>query len=343
MNDVLAPDSLKPLLSLLADGHALSREQARDFFSTLLSGQATPSQIGAFLMALRLRGVTVDELAAGVAVMRERMLRIHAPEGSLDIVGTGGDGAHTYNISTAAAFLVAGCGIPVAKHGNRAVSSRSGAADVIAGLGIPLDLNPSQLERCLSEAGLAFLFAPQHHHAVRHVATARSELGIRTVFNLMGPLCNPADVKRYLLGVYDAALMRPMLDVLQDQGAVRAFVVHGAGGLDEVTPTGDTHFLALQDGIITEGVMTPEDFGLPRVSLADLRGGDAMHNAAALEGLLGGEASAYRVAAVMNAAVALVVGGGAEDFVEGVAMAEQAIVNGQAMDVLRSLRYITQP
>src|SRR4051794_11307566 len=311
-------DSFKPYIAKVATGATLSREEARAAFETLLSGEVTPAQAGGFLMALRVRGEVQDEIVGAVEAMRGRMLPIQAPEGAIDIVGTGGDGSGSYNISTLAAVIVAACGVPVAKHGNRAASSRSGAADVLSSLGVRIGLEPDHLERCLREAGLCFMFAQTHHASMRHVAPVRVELGTRTLFNLLGPLANPAGVTRQLLGVPSEVWMAPLTEALRDLGSERVWTVHGSDGLDEITTTGRTAVMALENGTIRRFSVTPEDVGLPRARPEDLKGGDPDHNAHALRAVLDGEAGAYRDIAVMNAGAALVVAGATKDFAEGV-------------------------
>lgn len=284
---------LKPFVAKVAAREALSREDARAAFEIIMSGAATPSQIGGFLMALRVRGETVDEIVGAVGAMRARMLPVEAPDGAIDIVGTGGDGAGTYNISTLAALIVAGAGVPVAKHGNRALSSKSGTADALSCLGVNLDIGPAVISRCIAEAGLGFMFAQQHHSAMRHVGPTRVELGTRTIFNLLGPLANPAGVRQQLVGVYAPQWVDPLAEVLRDLGSESVWVVHGEG-LDEITTTGVTKVAALKDGTITNFELTPADFGLERVSLDALKGGDGAHNAAALQAVLDGAENAYR-------------------------------------------------
>lgn len=331
---------IKSLLPKLAARHTLSSEEATQAFTSLLSGEATDAQIAAFLMALRMRGETIEEIATAAEVLRAKMIPVAAPSDAIDIVGTGGDGSHSLNISTATAFVVAGCGVAVAKHGNRAVSSSSGAADVLAELGITLDMPPTSITRCILEAGLGFMFAPNHHTAVKHVGKARSEMGLRTIFNLLGPMCNPARVQRMLLGVYDAKWLEPMAEVLKKLGVVDAIIVHGAGGLDEFSPIGISQFAHLRDGTISVSEITPQELGLPTVTLDDLRGGSAPHNASALERLLAGEDSAYRTAVLLNASMALVVAGRAEDAVEGLNIASASLDEGKAAEVLQKLRII---
>ena len=273
-----------------------------------MSGEATPGQIGGFLMALRVRGETVDEISGAVATMRDKMLRVEAPEGAIDIVGTGGDGSHSLNISTASAFVIAGAGVPVAKHGNRGLSSQTGAADVLTALGVKIDLPPEAIGLCVAEAGVGFMFAPAHHPAMRHVGPTRAELGTRTIFNLLGPLSNPAGVKRQMVGVFAPEWIEPVAETLKALGAERAWVAHG-DGFDEITTTGETQVAELADGKVRVFTLTPEAVGLKRYRKEDLRGGDAAFNAAALRLLLNGAPGAYRDTVLMNAGAGLVVAG----------------------------------
>lgn len=327
---------MKPLLTKVAAGEALNRAEARAAFSILMSGEATPSQIGGFLMALRVRGEVVDEIAGAVDVMRANMLPVEAPGEAIDIVGTGGDQAGTYNVSTCAAFVVAGCGLTVAKHGNRALSSRSGSADVLAALGVNVDLSPDQIGEVISTAGLGFMFAPTHHAAMRFVGPSRVELGTRTIFNLLGPLANPAGVKRLLLGVYSREWVRPLAEALIALGAEKAWVVHGEG-LDEMTVCGRTHVASLEHGSIREWELTPEDAGLEPHPTSDLIGGDAAHNAEALRRVLANEPSAYRDIVLLNAAGALIVADKASSLDQGVAMAKASLAEGRAAEALARL------
>lgn len=330
-------DAFKPYLAKVATGAALSQEEARAAFDALLSGEVTPAQAGGFLMALRVRGEALDEIVGAASAMRAKMLRVRAPEGAIDIVGTGGDHSGSYNISTLAAFLVAACGVPVAKHGNRAASSKSGAADVLGALDVGLGLDAPRLEACLAQAGLCFMFAQTHHASMRHVAPFRVELGTRTVFNLLGPLSNPAGVKRQLLGVFSRAWMEPLARTLRELGSERVWVVHGSDGLDEITTTGPTEVVALKDGEIRAFTIDPRDVGLPLARPEDLKGADPAHNAAALRAVLAGERTAYRDIAVLNAAASLVVAGKARDLAQGRELAETAIDSGGARDVLARL------
>ncbi len=328
---------LKPLIAKVAEGNTLTREEARSAFEILMSGEATPSQIGGFLMALRVRGETVDEIAGAVSVMRAKMLPVEAPSDAMDIVGTGGDAKGTHNISTCTAFVVAGAGVPVAKHGNRALSSRSGAADVLAALGVKIDLAPEQVSRCIAEAGIGFMFAPGHHSAMKHVGPTRMELGIRTIFNLLGPLSNPAGVKRQLLGVFSPQWVEPLAAVLRDLGTERAWVVHGAGGADEITLAGPNQVTELRDGTLRSFTLTPQETGLPTAAVEALRGGDAEHNARALRAVLEGEPGPYADVVRLNAAAALMIAGRADDLASGLLMAKASIGEGAARDRLERL------
>lgn len=330
--------TLKPVLARLADGQALSEGEAEAAVDILMAGEATPAQIAGFLMALRVRGETVGEITGAARAMRARMSRVTAPDGAIDVCGTGGDAAGTLNISTAVAFVVAGAGVAVAKHGNRAVSSRSGAADVLAALGVNLDAPFPLLEEAMAGARVAFLLAPRHHAAMRHVAGARVELGTRTIFNLLGPLSNPAGVKRQLLGVFSARWVRPLAETLGRLGAERAWVVHGSDGLDELTVTGPSQVAAWEDGRLHEFTVTPQEAGLALGSPAALKGGDAAENAQALRAVLaGGGIGAYRDAVLLNAAAALVIAGRAAELREGAAIAARSIDTGAALAALDGL------
>jgi anthranilate phosphoribosyltransferase len=305
------------------------------------SGVASPTQMAAFLMALRVRGETVAEITGACRLMRSRMLAVEAPEGAVDIVGTGGDGHGTYNVSTCAAIVAAGAGVPVAKHGNRSVSSLSGASDVLAALGVKLDVPPLTISRALGGAGVGFMWAPMHHPAFKHWAPVRAELGVRTIFNLLGPLSNPAGVKRQVVGVFDARWVEPLAEVLRNLGSVHAWVVHGADGLDELTTTGITKVAELKGGAVTTFDVKPEDAGLQRATLAQLKGGDAKVNAAAIREVLGGEPGPFRDIVLLNAAAALIVGGKAASLPEGVERAGRAIDTGAAAQALDKLVAIT--
>ncbi len=328
---------LKAIIAKVANGAALSREEARSAFDIMMSGEATPTQIGGFLMALRVRGETVDEITGAVEVMREKMLRVVAPAGAIDIVGTGGDASGSFNISTCAAFVAAGAGLKVAKHGNRALSSRSGAADVLTALGVKIDLAPDQITMCIGAAGLGFMFAPAHHSSMKHVGPSRVELGTRTIFNLLGPLSNPAGVARQVTGVFSRAWVEPLAQVLKNLGCEACWICHGEGGFDEIVPTGVTWISELKNGAISSFEVTPESVGLKRSDAADLKGGDAVHNAEALRSVLMGEPGAFRDASVMTAGAALLVAGKVADLRCGVMQAQTAIDSGAAFKALETL------
>lgn len=330
-------DQFKPLLGKVAMGESLTREESSYVFDKMMSGEATPSQMGALLMGLRVRGETVDEIAGAVAVMRAKMLPVAAPAEAVDVVGTGGDASGSYNISTCASLIVAGAGVPVAKHGNRALSSKSGAADVLTALGVRIDLDPAGIARCIAEAGIGFMFAPSHHPAMKHVGPTRVEMGTRTIFNLLGPLSNPAGVKRQMVGVFAKSWLVPLAEVLKALGSERALVVHGSDGLDEITVSGTTSVAALEDGHIHTFEIKPEDVGLARAPFEALKGGDAATNAEALRAVLGGAPGAYRDVALFNAAAALYVSGRAKDLKEGVAMATDSLDSGAAKARLEKL------
>lgn len=331
-------ERFRTLLAKVATGAALTRAEAELAFDDMLSGEVTPAQVGAFLMALRVRGESVEEIAGAVTAMRAKMLRVAAPAGAVDVVGTGGDGAGSWNVSTLAALIVAACGVPVAKHGNRAASSRSGASDVLTALGVRIGLPPAAVSRCIAEAGIGFMMAQTHHAAMRHVGAIRAELGTRTVFNLLGPLSNPAGVRRQLLGVFAPAWLEPLAAVLHALGSERVWVVHGADGLDELTTTGPSAVVELKGGTLRRFEVTPEEAGLPRTEPAGLRGGDPAHNARALEAVLGGARNPYRDIAVLNAAATLVIADRAPDLRAGAALAEAALEGGAALATLNRLR-----
>jgi anthranilate phosphoribosyltransferase len=323
-------DDLKGLIAKAASGQALTRDESASAFDRMMSGEATPSQMGGLLMALRVRGETVDEITGAVTAMRAKMLRVEAPPNAIDIVGTGGDASGSFNISTCAALIVAGTGLPVAKHGNRALSSRSGAADVLGQLGVKIDLTPEKVGDCIREAGIGFMFAPAHHPATKNVAPTRVELGTRTIFNLLGPLSNPASVKRQMIGVFSRHWIEPMAQVLKNLGSECVWVAHGSDGLDEITTSGPTYVAALENGKIRTFEINPEDIGVARAKPEVLRGGDAETNAAALMGVLKGTKGPYRDIAVLNAAAALVVSGRAKDLKAGAAMAAKSLDSGEA-------------
>jgi len=329
-------DTFKPLLAKLVDGKTLSDAEAHAFFAACLRGEPTPAQVAAAVTALRIRGETVGEIAAFATAMREAALTLDHPWDVIDTCGTGGDGQHTFNISTAAALVLAGAGLKVAKHGNRALSSKSGSSDVLAVLGVNLQASQAQQLRALDRAGIAFLFAPAYHGAMRHVGPVRAEIGFRTVFNLLGPLSNPAQAKRQVMGVYDPRLLEPLAEVLGRLGAVRAWTVHGEG-LDELTVTGETEVAEWKDGAVRRFTITPEDAGLARHDLSAIRGGDAEANAAALTGLLDGAKGAYRDVVLLNAAAGLVVADKAVDLAEGARLAAAVIDDGRAARALAEL------
>jgi len=334
-------DALKPLIGACAE-RPLTPQEAEAAFTILFDGEATPAQIGGLLMALRTRGETVDEYAAAAAVMRSKCHRVTAPDGAMDIVGTGGDGKGTLNISTATAFVVAGAGVPVAKHGNRNLSSKSGAADALGQMGVKVMVGSAVVERALREAGIGFMMAPMHHPAMAHVGPARTELGTRTIFNILGPLTNPAGVKRQLTGAFTRDLIRPMAETLGRLGSERAWLVHGSDGTDELTITGVSWVAALEDGSVKEAELHPEDAGLPAHPFEEILGGTPEQNGAAFRALLAGTPSAYRDAVLLNAAAALVIAEVAADLREGVAMAAESIDSGAAMDRVTALAKITQ-
>jgi anthranilate phosphoribosyltransferase len=332
--------NLKPFIARLAAGETMTADQAEAAFDIIMSGEATPAQIGALLMAMRLRGETVAEITGAVRAMRARMTAIEAPADAIDVCGTGGDGAGTLNVSSAVTFVVAGCGVPVAKHGNRALSSRTGGADVLTALGVNVDAPIGSLASILTEAGCVFLFAPRHHPSMRHAAGPRVELGTRTIFNLLGPLANPAGVRRQLTGVFAPDWTRPMAETLAALGHEAAWIVHGMG-LDELTVAGQNHVTALQDGEIASFVIEPEDAGLTRAPIAAIQGGDAGFNASALEAVLLGAPGAYRDTVLLNAAAALIVAGQAGNLREGVSRAAGSIASGAAFAALETLRRVS--
>jgi len=330
-------DDLKPVLGRLADGKTLSQDEAANAFDVVMSGAATPSQIGAFLMALRLRGETVDEITGATRTMREKALKVSAPAGAIDVVGTGGDAHGTYNVSTTTAIVVAGCGVPVAKHGNRAFSSLSGSADVLGALGVDLEAKPDAVERAIAEANIGFLMAPLYHGAMRHVGPSRVEMGIRTIFNILGPMANPATVKRLLVGTFSEHWLEPMARVLGNLGAEKTWVVHGSDGMDELTTTGPTKVVEFADGGIRSFSVTPADAGLPTASIDDLKGGTPEANATATRALLDGEKGPFRDIVLLNAAAALVVAGKADTLRSGAEIAARNIDDGAAKAALAKM------
>jgi anthranilate phosphoribosyltransferase len=334
-------DEFKALIGKVATGATLTRDEAAHAFDRMMSGEATPSQMGALLMGLRVRGETVEEITGAVTTMRAKMLPVEAPKEAIDVVGTGGDASGSYNISTCAALIVAGVGVPVAKHGNRALSSRSGAADVLTALGVRIDLDPLAISRCIKEAGVGFMFAPAHHPAMKNVGPTRVELGTRTIFNLLGPLSNPAGVTRQMVGVFSKQWVEPLAQVLKNLGAERAYVVHGSDGLDEITTAGPTTVAALENGAVRTFEITPDEVGLAKADPEALRGGNAGENAEALNGVLAGKRGPYRDVAIFNAAAALVVAGRVQDLREGVARATQSIDSGDAARCLDRLKAVS--
>lgn len=339
----MSSDLFKPLLGRAATGAALTPDAATQAFEIILRGQASDAQMAAFVSLLHLRGETVEEIAAAAQVLRRHCLRVDAPADAIDMVGTGGDGVGTLNISTAAAIVVAACGVKVAKHGNRALSSRSGAADVLAALGVQISLPPAQIARSIETAGIGFMFAPDHHAALAHVGNVRRQLGFRTVFNLLGPLCNPAQVSRQLAGVFALRWLEPYADVLSKLGSQRAWVVHGEDGLDELSISGPTHVVELDRGKTRRFTVTPEDAGLPRHELKAILGGDAQANAAEMRRLFEGRPGAYHDIVCLNAAAGLVVAEAAKDLREGVELARKAIATGGAAQTLAALVKATMP
>lgn len=329
-------NDFKSLIGHVATGEPLTREQAAQAFDIMMSGDATPSQIAGFLMALRVRGETVPEIAGAVSVMRQKMTPVKAPDHAIDIVGTGGDQSGSYNVSTCAALVAAAAGATVAKHGNRALSSKSGAADTLEALGVNLATEPEGIARCIAEVGVGFMFAPNHHAAMRHVGPSRVELGTRTVFNLLGPLSNPASVKRQLIGVYSPEWVEPLAHVLKELGSTDVWVVHG-DGMDEITVTAPTMVAALKNGSISTFEVSAANAGVAEHPLEAIKGGDAVHNAKALESVLDGEKNAYRDIVLMNAGAGLIVAGMADDLREGAAKAASAIDDGTAKQVLSRL------
>jgi anthranilate phosphoribosyltransferase len=331
----------KELIGKAASGAPLSEAEAGEAFALMMTGNATPAQVAGLLMALRVRGETVEEITAGAKSLRQRMVKVAAPEGAIDTCGTGGDGAGTYNISTAAAIVVAGAGVPVAKHGNRGLSSKSGSAEVLTQLGVNIDAEFKLVEQAIREAGIGFMMAPRHHGAMRHVAGPRVELGTRTIFNLLGPLANPAGVDRQLMGVYAVEWIEPLAKVLGRLGSRFAWVVHGSDGLDELTTTGPTHVAEWDGTRVRRFEVTPEDAGLARGALEDLKGDDPAHNAEAIRAVLAGLRGPFRDAVVFGAAGALVVAGRAQSLREAASLAARSIDSGAAQAALEKLVRIT--
>lgn len=334
-------NEIQRLITQVTEGGNLTREESARAFQIIMAGGATPAQMSALLVSLRLKGETVDEIIGAAIAMRAKMEKIIAPEGAIDVCGTGGDGKGTLNVSTAVALVVAACGVPVVKHGNKSVSSQSGSADVLMELGVNIQADKVQTETSLNQAGICFIYAPLYHKAMRHVAPVRQELGIRTIFNLLGPLANPASPKLQLLGVYDKALLVPMAEVLRALGSHAAWVVHGEDGMDELTLTGVTYVAELKDGEIQTYEVTPEEAGLNRAEPAALKGGNARTNARELSLLLAGKHSPYRDIVLLNVAAALKIAGKAENLRDGVTLANAAIDEGKARETLASLALIT--
>ena len=327
----------KPLIAKAAEGAALSEDEAQTAFDIMMSGDATPSQIGGFLMALRVRGESVEEITGAVRTMRSKMTRVEAPDDAMDIVGTGGDGAGTYNVSTCAALVAAGAGLKIAKHGNRALSSKSGAADALMALGVNIEIPPSKISECIDKAGVGFMFAPAHHAAMRHVGPSRVELGTRTVFNLLGPISNPAGTKRQVVGVFAREWVEPLAHVFNKLGSDRVWVVHGSDGLDELTTTGTTHVAELRNGEVSTFEVSPGDAGIAEANPADLKGGDAETNAAAIRDILGGAKNAFRDIVALTAGAALVVADKCDTIKDGAAAAFEAMDSGAAKSALDTL------
>jgi len=328
---------LGPVLRKVAQGETLSEVEAAETFALVMSGAASEAQVGALLLGLRARGETVDEITGAARAISEQAVKVRVPEGAIDTCGTGGDAKGTYNISTGVAFVVAGAGVPVAKHGNRSISSRSGSADVLTALDVNIECEPETITRCIEGCGLGFMFAPAHHAGMRHVAKVRSELGTRTIFNLLGPLTNPAGAKYQIVGVFSEALVEPIARVLGRLGVERAWVVHGADGLDELTTTNISHVAALDRGTISTFRISPRNAGLPDAKPEDLIGGDAAENAAHIRALLGGNLGPFRNIVLLNAAAALLVAGKAKTLRDGVALAAESIDSGRAKGVLEAL------
>lgn len=328
---------IKQALNKISEGRDLAGEEMRSVMRLIMEGEATPAQLGAFLMGMRIKGESVGEIAAAVSIMREKMVPVDAPEDAVDIVGTGGDGVGTLNISTAASFVVAATGVPVAKHGNRALSSKSGSSQALEALGVKLDLTPAQIGECVRQANIGFMFAPSHHPAMKYVGPARAELGVRTMFNLLGPQSNPASVRRYVLGVYSEQWVEPVAAALLANRAIKAWVMHGSDGLDELTVTGPSFVAQIAEGDLRSFEVTPEQAGLKRHELKDILGGTPEENAAAIHALFDGAEGAYRDIVLLNAAAALIVADRADDLKSGVAMAKEAIDTGAAKQTLAKL------
>jgi anthranilate phosphoribosyltransferase len=330
-------ESVRAALATIVEGGTLSLEEARLAMGAVMDGEATPAQLAALLMGLRMRGETVDELAGFASAMRERVVPVEAPEGAIDVVGTGGDNSGTFNISTASALVVAAAGVPVAKHGNRAMTSKAGSADVLDALGVRIDHDAASASAALAEYGFAFLFAPNFHPAMKYAGPTRREIGVRTAFNLLGPLTNPASANAQVIGVAAASLTEPLARVLAELGTLRAFVVHGADGLDEISNTGESRLSEVREGVVRSFTVQPEDFGLPRATMSDLKGGDRQQNAQIIREVLAREAGPRRDIVLMNASAALVAGGRAKELKDGVELAAQSIDSGAARERLERL------
>lgn len=334
-------DKMKEFIKIVAEGQSLSEQEAEEAFEVIMSGNATAAQIGAFLMALRMRGETVEEITGAAKIMRAKALGVNAPLNAIDTCGTGGDASGTYNISTGSAIVVAACGVPVAKHGNKALSSKSGSADVLSALGVNIDADMGLVEKAIADVNIGFMMAPRHHSAMKYVGPARVEMGVRTIFNLLGPLANPAKTKRQIIGVFDRQWVKPIAEVLGRLGAEKAWVVYGSDGLDEITTTGVTYAAEYANGTVTEFEISPEELGISIAKPEDLKGGDAAVNAKALQEVYGGAKNALRDVILLNSAAALVVADKATDLKQGVEMAIEAIDSGKAIDTLQKLIDIT--
>ena len=328
---------IKEAIQTLVSGRSLTMEEAASVMEEIMENKITPAQFGAFITALRVKGETADEITGFARTMRAKAIRVMTAHPAVDVVGTGGDKSNTFNVSTTAAFVAAGAGLKVAKHGNRAASSQCGSADVLEALGVKIDLNAEQVQRCLEEVGISFMFAPVFHPAMRYAAAPRREIGIPTVFNILGPLTNPAGVKAQVLGVANGSLVEKLALVLQSLGCRHALVVHGEDGLDEITITGKTQICELEDGCTKSYSIVPEDFGFEKASMAEVKGGTPSENAKMLRCILNGERGAKRDIVVMNASAALVAGNRASDLKEGAHIAEKVIDNGQAQTKLEEL------
>ena len=332
---------MKVFLSKVANGLSLSESEAEEAFGIIMSGDATPSQMGAFLMGLRIRGETIEEITGAARAMIKKSKKIKAPKDALDIVGTGGDSTGTFNISTGSTLVVAGAGVTIAKHGNRAISSKSGSADVLSQLGVNTDAEFSVIEKAIQKCGVGFMMAPRHHSAMRHVAGTRVELATRTLFNVLGPLCNPAGVTRQLTGVYSKNLVEPIAQALKNLGITKTWVVCGSDGMDELTTTGVSYVASLDKGNIDKFEITPKDAGLPEAKLSELKGGDSKFNAIAIKEMLGGKLTPYRNIVLLNSAATLIVAEKTNNLKEGIKMAEESIDSGRASRVLECLVTIT--